>query len=319
MDPKVTIITPTFNTKIQYIFELFDSIVQGAYSNIEHIIIDDGSFDFQLEIIEEKLKKLNYPFIIIQNEKNLGICKSLNIALEYATGDYCCFCADDLFLADKLETEVRFLENNPNVVMYYGDALIRFNDSNNQGSFISSHLGLREIPEGDIFDKLLEIGNWIPIMGGMFRTEIIKSIGGFDENLRFEDFDLHLRLSRIGEYKYSNKFHAIYRITNNNAHRNRNIINDFELTKIYLKQSDFELGRRLTNYYFLKTLNNKILYDNNWFELNKIFIEYKNILFFNDKRVSFFSNFFPNVFLFKILMSIDNRILKGFLRFKFNH
>lgn len=309
IQPIVTIITPVFNTSYLFTIELIESILANKYSCVEHIIIDDGSQN------KENFNKLvdwivnnNYECKLISNIENLGICKSINIALAQATGKYCCFCGDDILLPLKLSKEVEFLEQHNEVSFYYGDAYLKFqfqpDDDILTGSFVSAHRGLDIVPDSSqVFDHILTEGSsWIPIMAGMFRMSDLNEVNGMDEDLKFEDLDLHLRLAQNKKYVFSKEYHAIYRITSENSHRNKAIINEFELVKIYSKHLSYRSAILLTKKYFLGILSNKDIKPEE-LEWLRVFFRGNRKLFLLDNK-SYIKRIYINYISFDIFRNI---------------
>src|SRR5665647_797053 len=90
---KVSIITATYNSE-RSIQRTIDSIASQDYLNIEHIIIDGGSTDNTINIIQSNLNKISHYI----SEKDNGIYDALNKGLKIATGDIFGFLnSDDMF------------------------------------------------------------------------------------------------------------------------------------------------------------------------------------------------------------------------------
>lgn len=111
--PKVSVIMPVFNTREEYLREAIESILNQTYGDFEFLIIDDGSTNNSAEVIhsysDERIK-------YIKNERNLGIIKSLNRGFELMQGEYMARTdSDDISLPDRLEKQVKFLDENPNI------------------------------------------------------------------------------------------------------------------------------------------------------------------------------------------------------------
>jgi glycosyltransferase involved in cell wall biosynthesis len=119
MQPLVSIILPVFNAE-KYLEAAIESILNQTHKNFELIIIEDGSSDRSLHIIE-RMKLMDGRVICIQNEKNKGLVKSLNIGLKRANGKYIArMDADDVSLSDRLEYQVNFLELNQDCFLVAG-------------------------------------------------------------------------------------------------------------------------------------------------------------------------------------------------------
>ena len=111
MADKVSIITPTYNCG-DFIGETIQSVLKQTYQNWEMIIVDDASNDNTREIVEkycEKDKRIKYYLL----NQNSGAAVARTKAMELATGKYIAFLdSDDLWLPDKLEKQISFMEVN---------------------------------------------------------------------------------------------------------------------------------------------------------------------------------------------------------------
>lgn len=96
-DKLVSVIIPAYNVE-KYISECLDSIILQTYKNIEIIVVNDGSKDNTLNIIQDYSKKDKR--IIILEKQNTGVSDSRNCGLDRAKGDYVVFVDGDDFLAN---------------------------------------------------------------------------------------------------------------------------------------------------------------------------------------------------------------------------
>lgn len=106
----VSIVMPSYNTG-SYIVESIQSVLQQSYTNWELIIVEDCSSDDTDEVVKPYLsdKRIKY----LKNEKNSGAAVSRNRALQEAKGKWIAFLdSDDLWIADKLQKQVSFMEKN---------------------------------------------------------------------------------------------------------------------------------------------------------------------------------------------------------------
>ena len=97
----VSIIIPVYN-KASYIKETLDSALNQIYPNTEIIVVDDGSFDGSIEILQEYFEK--YPKrIVLIDQENKGVSSATNTGIQASKGDYIQFLdADDLLSSDKI-------------------------------------------------------------------------------------------------------------------------------------------------------------------------------------------------------------------------
>jgi len=108
--PLVSVIMSVYNSE-KHLQESVNSILNQTYTNFEFVIINDGSNDNCLDILLEYLKKNNR--ILIIDQENIGLTKSLNRGIQLARGKYIARQdADDKSLPERLEKQVQFLEAN---------------------------------------------------------------------------------------------------------------------------------------------------------------------------------------------------------------
>ena len=104
----VSIILPVYNAE-KFIEKTIMSVLNQSYSNIECIVIDDGSTDMTNTIINELMEKdgrLKYF-----KQENGGICSARNLGLQKINGEYVCFCDhDDEYAADYIETSIELIK-----------------------------------------------------------------------------------------------------------------------------------------------------------------------------------------------------------------
>lgn len=107
---KISIVVTSYNYE-NLIKETLDSLLSQTYTNFEVIVVDDGSKDQSVKVIEEYCKKDNRVFLYLHpNGENRGLSASTQLALSKATGEYIAFCESDDYWDDKhLETKVNYL------------------------------------------------------------------------------------------------------------------------------------------------------------------------------------------------------------------
>ena len=118
-----SVIMPAYNSE-RYIAEAIESVLQQSYRNIELIIVDDCSSDNTGTIIQEYASgdaRVRY----IKNDRNMGCAEARNIAIRYSAGKYISFIdSDDVWLSDKLEKEIEWLESKCCDLVYTSYAMV---------------------------------------------------------------------------------------------------------------------------------------------------------------------------------------------------
>ena len=117
MSDLVSIITPMYNSG-KYIEETLKSVVSQTHKNWELFIIDDGSSDNCIELVNE-FKKIDNRIKLIINKENQGAAISRNIGIRKANGRYIAFLdSDDLWVPTKLEEQINFMSKNQLALSY---------------------------------------------------------------------------------------------------------------------------------------------------------------------------------------------------------
>lgn len=211
--PLVTAAVACYN-QAQFVIETLESVKAQAYSNLHLVVVDDCSQDDSASLIRGWLDG-NWPdAIFIAHKTNMGVCRTFNESLGYAQGKYfISIAADDRWVPNMLSRQIEIMERVPeNVGVLYSDAF----QIDEKGEllpkmFIENHRSFAKMPEGWIFDTLLE-GNFIPGMTPVIRLRCFEVVGAADESLTNEDWDLWLRISRQFMFQYFPEPTAYYRV-----------------------------------------------------------------------------------------------------------
>jgi glycosyltransferase involved in cell wall biosynthesis len=214
--PFVSIIAISYN-HAPFIQEALFSILQQDYPNIELIVVDDASIDKSQEAIKHFFEshQVNFPTYFIFHQENQGNCKSFNEALALCKGRYIIdFALDDVMLPERIGRQVVFFEQcSPQTGIIFSNAEIIAEN----GDFIKYHYALdsngttRSLPpQGKVFRELLA-KHFICPPTMMMRKTMLSELGGYDESLAYEDFDLWIRASQNYEFAYQDFVSTRYR------------------------------------------------------------------------------------------------------------
>lgn len=222
----------------EYFAQCFQSVANQSFRDFELLVIDDCSSDNSAELIQKVIDNQPFSCEFIVNNINKGICFNLNLALSKARGKYFTFiAADDWGSEERFEHMIDLLEeSDESVALCYGDAIL----VNKQGELIADSYmkvyrpDLVTPPEGDVFNALLN-DNFIPAMATIIRTNLLREVGGFDNSLKVEDYDMWLRLSAKYKFIYDNRPICYYRILDNSLIRRIGSAKYEDWIKIYLK------------------------------------------------------------------------------------
>tara|TARA_Y100000590_G_scaffold211779_1_gene239971 strand:- start:6032 stop:7405 length:1374 start_codon:yes stop_codon:yes gene_type:complete len=186
----VTIYITNYNYG-RYIKQSIESVLSQSYRKFELLIIDDGSSDNSLSIINEYIKNKRIKLI---TQKRKGLNKCNNIALKNSNGKYIVrLDADDYFLPIAIEKMVNHLDNDSNAALVFADYHLVDMD----GVIIHSIRRHNFENEVTLFDQ--------PAHGActMIRKSYLEHIGGYDESFDRQDgYDLWLKI--INNYKIKN-------------------------------------------------------------------------------------------------------------------
>lgn len=214
--PLVSIGVASYNNA-KYILETLDSIYQQFYSNIELIIVDDCSKDNSIAVIHEWLQGKESRFTevkFLKNTVNKGVCFVCNRLMENSVGKYFSLIgSDDVMLMYKIEKQVEILEKTTEeVAVVYSDAyLMKEDGSPRHGFMIQLNKSYVDIPQGYVFEELLQ-HNFIPAMATLIKLSVFKKVGKYDETLKYEDWDMWLRIAKEHQILYSDYPSVKYRI-----------------------------------------------------------------------------------------------------------
>lgn len=183
--PLVSVVIPSYNHK-QYIGEAIKSVIDQTYTNIELIVIDDGSTDGSLSLLNDLSNIYGFKFVAQENQ---GVCKTLNRGIrEFSKGQLICILAsDDRFHLSKIELQVKELSNNKSSEFCFTQAVEFDTDSGKE---------MRVFPKknftGNVLNKIIFRQ---PYAAGsiMFTRDLYDSVGGFDPALKAEDWDFSIR------------------------------------------------------------------------------------------------------------------------------
>lgn len=115
--PKVTVLLPVYNSE-NYVRESIDSIIAQSFTDWDMLILNEYGSNEECTKIVKEYEQLDKRIRVIQNDKRLGLAKSLNLGIREATGEYIArMDADDISRKDRFQREVDFLDNHPNVAV----------------------------------------------------------------------------------------------------------------------------------------------------------------------------------------------------------
>jgi len=192
----VSIIAANYNNG-RYLADFIGSIDHSGVLPKELIIIDDGSTDESLRIMDE-FSSLSY-LKIIKFEKNRGFCIALNEGIKEATGEYIMRAdPDDIITEDRIRIQVEFLEKHIDIDVVGSNVLYFSNLTKKnlcKSNFPLKHLSiLKEYRKGD---------HGVQHPSTMIRAGVMKKYLYDQKNVKAEDYEIFARMIHDG-YKFAN-------------------------------------------------------------------------------------------------------------------
>lgn len=199
--PIVTVLCLCYN-HARFVAEAIDSVFAQTHQPIQLIVIDDGSSDDSVQVIEKHL--IQHPEVVfIRHPLNRGYCVSLNEGVAHAVGEFIIdLAADDVLMPQRVEAGLAdLLRAGERYGVTFSDAFL-INEAGELLGLHSANHPHATIPTGDVYAALINRYFVCPPTM-MFRKSVLDAMGGYDETLAFEDFDFLIRASRQHFFYYS--------------------------------------------------------------------------------------------------------------------
>lgn len=240
----VSVIIPTYNRE-KTIASSIQSVLEQTYSNLELIVVDDGSVDDTEKIVNEiKDERLKY----IKCKTNGGVAAARNVGIAASRGEFIAFNdSDDIWKKTKLAVQMKLMENNMECDFVYCAFARRF--INGVKVRVPAKENDLDKLHGKVFEKLLQ-GNFISTQTILFRKRIIDNIGMFNEKIKaFDDYEFVLRVAREYPIFYIDEELVEVEESDNSVMLKSNYINHFKDYVTILNQywDDYEEKKNLYN------------------------------------------------------------------------
>ncbi len=202
--PRVSILIPTHN-RADYLSTALDSAFHQTFSELEIIVVDDGSTDNTAEV----LCKYTDSRLQLIRQKNHGVSAALNTAWRAAHGEFVAMLgSDDEMLPQQVETLLNRIEREPSFGMIYGRAQAMDAHGNSLPQLYGTPL---KFPNDSLSSILY--ANCVCTIAALTRRALIEQAGGFNENLLAnEDWDLWIRLAERCQFGFCDEILARYRL-----------------------------------------------------------------------------------------------------------
>ena len=188
---KISCIMANYNTPRDYLVKAIDSIVCQTHRELELIVVDDCSTDNSCAVIEEFVQRDN-RIILIKNDSNMGLARSLNVALEKASSDYIArMDTDDVSDPERFEIQLKFLLDNDLDIVgsetrridECGEVVVTRTNKSYSTRYIS---------------KVLRYENCIAHPSWLVKRNVYKELSGYRYFRACEDYDFLLRAVKRG-------------------------------------------------------------------------------------------------------------------------
>ena len=235
--PLVTVMIPSYNHE-KYIKESIQSVIDQTYSRLELIVIDDGSKDNSIQRIEEMRLSCEQRFEHFQFvfRENRGLSRTLNQGLSLARGEYFSIVAsDDIMLPEKTAIQVDVFKKDSLITAVFGAH--QYIDDESHVVSVKKAV-YREFNFQEIFYHQHDI----PASSQMIKIDLLREIGGYNENTKVEDWDLWLRLTEVGaKLVYIPDIIVGYRMHDSNLSKDKSLMFDevFNIVQRYKDRKGF--------------------------------------------------------------------------------
>lgn len=209
----VSVIVPIYNAE-NYLHETIKSVFSQTYTNWELILIDDGSTDSSYNIATEYvLMDKRVRLLAHEGRKNLGVSISRNLGIKSSKGTYIALLdSDDVWFSEKLEKQMQIFESCPEVSLVYTKLKTLFDINLPDFPEIcgSGKVGMQD----KIFVKMLNDEIWMPNSSVIFKKDVIKQVGFFEEKLiyQIEDHLFFTKCSFLYKTYFLDEILGYYRI-----------------------------------------------------------------------------------------------------------
>ncbi len=218
-NPLVTVLICAYNGE-KYLNQTIESVLTQSYTNLEVLIVDDGSGDGTRQIIEgakEKDRRIRAIF-----KQNGGLASARNVGFREAQGEWIAIIDhDDLCYPNRIEEQL-------NVSNQFKNANLVFCNTHyidEKGKILGDHFSINKlslpfpfIKQNEATNLLLKYGGFVDTESLFIKKKVFEKVGPFDESLYFScDYDFFIRVGLVTNFVYTKKILAAWRIHDKQA------------------------------------------------------------------------------------------------------
>ena len=213
--PRVSICLNSYN-HARWLADAIESALSQTFRDFEIVIVDDGSTDGSYDIARSYEREDEPPIRVLTHSqrRNLGVAYSMNLGFREGIGEYWAWLpSDDRWYPDKLSSQVAYLDQNREVAFVYGYADVIDEDGRVSSD---SPIGIDITGSRDPLRRVIE-GNVVPAMTVMTRRSCVEAVGGLDDSLVYNDWELWIRLMARWNAGFISKPLAQFRVHSYNT------------------------------------------------------------------------------------------------------
>lgn len=217
--PLVSIIVPLYN-KEKYILECLQSVALQDFLNWQCIIVDDGSDDASVKLVNSFIKSTPGNWRFLRKENN-GPSSARNFGVLNSESEFIAFLdSDDIWMPDKLSKQIDYMKNSPDCLLSLTDYVIT-------QDFEHNVRGIRSSKSSDLLERWLNMRGF----GGLVESTGLVRRRVFDNGVRFneslttgEGLDFMFQVSKLGKFCVVPHFLTVYRLSDGQLHKNEALI-----------------------------------------------------------------------------------------------
>jgi glycosyltransferase involved in cell wall biosynthesis len=197
MPPKVSVNICCRNGE-KFIKDAIESVQKQTFKDLEIVVLNDGSTDNT----EAVIKKFDDPRIRYFYQENMGLGPARNKAIELSRAGYIALLdCDDVWEPEKLELQVKILDDNPDVGLVHSDGYLVTEDNRIMNRFFQ----IRRPGRGNVAEDTIK-NYQIACSSVLMRKEVLDKSGYFGDEFRIvEEYDLFLRMALVTKFDYIDK------------------------------------------------------------------------------------------------------------------